>query len=228
MSKCGRSTRRPAPASGLATARLALEAKRPHTPAGVVAVQRQVRHRFADLPVLAEPVVFRPFRAFRLGRSVLAARRRTCSRQNWRKTRLTPPRSHPPTRRPTAAPPRRPARSSGAYALSRRPRRPAPALGHAPGPARLPLRRGRLTERAPDRRLVHRVLVAGHQLRQFAPEPPLDLGDDRAAVLLRPRPGDHRQDQPVLGVVGDVVPIVPAGVVGGVAVLCFLFTKDQF
>src|SRR5262249_51631802 len=60
---------------------------------------------------------------------------------------------------------------------------------------------------------------------RLAPESRLDLSDDRLAVLLRPRPGDHRQDQAVLRVVGDVVPVIPAVVVGriaGVAVLLLL------
>ena len=50
-------------------------------------------------------------------------------------------------------------------------------------------------------------------------------------VLDRPRPGDHRQDQLVLGVVGDVVPVVAAVVVVGVVgsqFFCFLPTNAHF
>src|SRR6185437_14322587 len=63
------------------------------------------------------------------------------------------------------------------------------------------------------------------QLRRGAAEPTLDLTDDRMAILFGPRPGDHRQGQPVLRVVGDVIPVVPAVIVGravGIAVLLLL------
>ena len=74
-------------------------------------------------------------------------------------------------------------------------------------------------------RLVGRVLVAGHQRGRLISESVLDLGDDLLDALGDPRPGDDRQDQLVLGVVGDVVPPVPLVIidrVGGIAILLLL------
>src|SRR3954469_20379513 len=76
-----------------------------------------------------------------------------------------------------------------------------------------------------DAEALGRVLVAGHEPGRGTLGTLLGRGDDRLGVLDRPRPRDDRQDQAMLGVVGDVVPPVPfvnVGGVGRVAVLLLL------
>jgi hypothetical protein len=63
------------------------------------------------------------------------------------------------------------------------------------------------------------VLIAGEELGGAAVEAGLDLVDDLLGALPDASPGDHRQDEPELGIEGDVVPPVPLVVidrVGGV------------
>jgi len=100
------------------------------------------------------------------------------------------------------------------------------AFGHDPGPARMSFgRRDRPAEGMLNGRCVRRGLVAGDQVRGLTTQPPLHLGGERLGVLDGPRPGDDRQDQPVLGVVGNMVPVAPLVVVGrisGVAVALLL------
>jgi hypothetical protein len=108
-----------------------------------------------------------------------------------------------------------------------------PALGENSRPARLTFPWGghRFAERLLDCRRVRRVLVAGHQLRRLATELLTHLVHDCIAVLPRSRPGNHRQDELVLGVEGDMVPIVAAVVVigvRGIAVLLLLSDEGPF
>jgi hypothetical protein len=72
--------------------------------------------------------------------------------------------------------------------------------------------------RHPDARLGEEffVLVAGERLRRLTAQAVLDLTDDLVGTLGDARPGNHRQDELVLGVVGGVVPPVPFVVVGRV------------
>ena len=90
--------------------------------------------------------------------------------------------------------------------------------------------RGRLTLPVgrQDRRLVGRVGVAGHQPQHTPSGPPLDLLDHLLDVLDVAGPGHDAEHQPVLGVVGDVVPPVPMVRIGGVVrVAMLLLLEDE-
>ena len=91
-------------------------------------------------------------------------------------------------------------------------------LGHDPGAARAAMLGlgHRLAEDLADRRLVGRVGVAGDQGRRVDGHAGGHLLDDGAGVLLGPGARDHGQDQPMLGVECDVIPVVAAVVVGRV------------
>jgi hypothetical protein len=107
------------------------------------------------------------------------------------------------------------------------------ALGENPRPARLSSPRGshRLTEGLLDRRGVGRVLVAGHQFRRITAELLTDLADDCIGVFPRSRPGDHSQDELVLGVERNMIPVVAEVIVigvRGVAVLLLLVDERPF
>ena len=76
-------------------------------------------------------------------------------------------------------------------------------------PGRLSGRDHRLAEHLLDDRLVDRVFVAGQERTRPLVGAVLDRGDDLLDALGHARPGDHHQDQLVLGDEGDVVPPIP-------------------
>jgi hypothetical protein len=86
-------------------------------------------------------------------------------------------------------------------------------------PRRLGRRDDRLAGPLLDHRLGNRIFVAGHKRGGLPIEPVLDLFGDFLDALGDARPGDHRQDQLMRGVEGDVVPPVGCadGEVPGVA-----------
>ena len=68
-----------------------------------------------------------------------------------------------------------------------------------------------------DRRLIGRVVVAGHQIHQPTPCPAAEVLDQRLGVLDGACPRHDADDQAVFRVEGDVVPVVPPVIVSGVA-----------
>ena len=107
--------------------------------------------------------------------------------------------------------------SSPRSAASTRSLEPFPRAARPPGARR----RDRLAVGVQDRRLVGRVVVAGHQPHRSALGPATGVLDRRLGVLDRPGPGDRRDDQPVFGVQRHVIPRVALVVVdrvGAVAV----------
>lgn len=202
------------------TASAILRPQCPNSPAEVVAVHRQEGHRLVDLPILAEAV--RPADLPRIAspvRPVVTLHERGVDAVTDRglgqgRLQATPRAEDPPlidgdhVAILAMLVHRRVVQSPG-----------QPASRHDPGTPRAAPRRGhdRHAEGGFDRGLVRRILVAGDQLRRPIAEPIADLGGDRLGVLDGPCPRDDRQDQPVLGVDGDVVPVITALRVVGIA-----------
>ncbi len=79
-----------------------------------------------------------------------------------------------------------------------------------------------------DRRLVGRVVVAGHQVHQAALGPVPEVRDQGLGVLDGPRPGHDADDQAMLGVERPMVPVISLVVVGRVgAVAVRLLLGDE-
>ena len=86
----------------------------------------------------------------------------------------------------------------------------------------------RLAVGVQDRRLIGRVIVAGHQPHQPTPGPAAELPHQRLGVPDRPGTRHDADDQATLGVEGDVVPVVPLVGVGGIgAVAVGLLLGDE-
>ena len=220
----------PSPGSDTASRRSHHDPQGSHRPAEVVAVQREIGHRLVDTPVLAEPI-----RLPRLPRVAAPVRRLLPLHER----RVDRPAAHrrprgplhacwlPNTTRRSIATTRSCSRSSWTVAYASPGSRFTLGQERATAGSRRRLEDG-LAEGRRDHRLVGRVFVAGHQRRGSIAQAALDLGDDLLDVLDDTRPGDHRQHQLVLGVVGEVVPPVPLvviGRVGGVAVLLLLIDE---
>ena len=64
-----------------------------------------------------------------------------------------------------------------------------------------------------DRSLVRRVFVGRHQVHQPAARPALEILHQFMSLLLGPLARRHTDHQPVFGVDGDVIPVVPLQVI---------------